>query len=101
MLRPFRALVLGVAMLLATLGPAAAPVAAAPVPPLPDSMAAIEDSITQAVDVCCLYGNWPGHSWSTGYVPLDVVSKLDWFHPSLRGQAALAALTWERSWWGA
>jgi lysophospholipase L1-like esterase len=28
------------------------------------------------------------------------VSKLDYFHPSLSGQAALAALSWQRSWWG-
>jgi len=28
------------------------------------------------------------------------VSKLDYFHPSLSGQAALASLTWQRSWWG-
>jgi lysophospholipase L1-like esterase len=27
------------------------------------------------------------------------VSKLDYFHPSLTGQAALASLTWEHSWW--
>jgi lysophospholipase L1-like esterase len=27
------------------------------------------------------------------------VSKLDYFHPSLTGQAKLAALTWQRSWW--
>jgi hypothetical protein len=27
------------------------------------------------------------------------VSKLDYFHPSLAGQAALAAITWQRSWW--
>ena len=27
------------------------------------------------------------------------VSKLDYFHPSLSGQAALAALTWSQSWW--
>ena len=30
----------------------------------------------------------------------DQVSRLDFFHPSLRGQATLAALTWEASWWG-
>jgi hypothetical protein len=30
----------------------------------------------------------------------DMVSRLDFFHPSLRGQATLAALTWEASWWG-
>jgi lysophospholipase L1-like esterase len=28
------------------------------------------------------------------------VSKLDYFHPSLSGQAALASLTWQHSWWG-
>lgn len=29
----------------------------------------------------------------------DEVSRLDYFHPSLQGQEALAALTWSRSWW--
>ena len=29
------------------------------------------------------------------------VSKLDYFHPSLAGQAALASVTWEASWWSA
>jgi lysophospholipase L1-like esterase len=29
----------------------------------------------------------------------DQVSRLDYFHPSLAGQATLAALTWEASWW--
>jgi hypothetical protein len=28
------------------------------------------------------------------------VSKLDYFHPSLSGQAALASVTWAQSWWG-
>lgn len=28
------------------------------------------------------------------------VSKLDYFHPSLTGQAHLASVTWARSWWG-
>jgi lysophospholipase L1-like esterase len=27
------------------------------------------------------------------------VSKLDYFHPNLGGQSALARVTWERSWW--
>jgi lysophospholipase L1-like esterase len=27
------------------------------------------------------------------------ISKLDYFHPSLSGQADLAAVTWSRSWW--
>ena len=29
-----------------------------------------------------------------------MVSKLDFFHPSLAGQSTLAALTWNASWWG-
>jgi lysophospholipase L1-like esterase len=32
----------------------------------PTSMAALGDSITQATDVCCWYGDHPGQSWSTG-----------------------------------
>jgi lysophospholipase L1-like esterase len=28
------------------------------------------------------------------------VSKLDYFHPSLGGQAKLASVTWQHSWWG-
>ncbi|MDP9209906.1 MAG: GDSL-type esterase/lipase family protein [Actinomycetota bacterium] len=99
--RPFRVLAVGVALVLATLGTATsasatatsgsppAAVAAAPAPPLPDSMAAIGDSITQAVDVCCFYGNWPGHSWSTGNVPLDGIAshyeRLRAQNPAIRG----------------
>jgi lysophospholipase L1-like esterase len=88
--RPFRALATlaaGVALVLVTLAPAA-PAAAAP-PPLPDSMAAIGDSITQAVDVCCFYGNWPGHSWATGNVPLDGIAshyeRIRAENPAIRG----------------
>jgi lysophospholipase L1-like esterase len=92
--RPFRVLALGVALLLATLGAAtpasASPSAAAPAPPLPDSIAAIGDSITQAVDVCCFFGNWPGHSWSTGHVPLDGIAshyeRIRAQHPGIRGR---------------
>lgn len=29
------------------------------------------------------------------------VSKLDYFHPNLAGQATLASITWQRSWWAA
>jgi lysophospholipase L1-like esterase len=99
--RSFRVLAVGVALVLATLGTATsasatptsgshpAAVAAAPAPPLPDSMAAIGDSITQAVDVCCFYGNWPGHSWSTGNVPLDGIAshyeRLRAQNPAIRG----------------
>jgi lysophospholipase L1-like esterase len=53
-------------------------------------------------DVCgqysfCRFDNYAvfGYSFSTGQV-----SKLDYFHPSLSGQAALASLTWQQSWWG-
>jgi lysophospholipase L1-like esterase len=42
-------------------------------PPLPKSMAAIGDSITQAADACCWYGDHPESSWSTGWAPLDGV----------------------------
>jgi lysophospholipase L1-like esterase len=43
-------------------------------PPLPDSMAALGDSITRAYDVCCFYGDHPGQSWSTGYTSYDGIS---------------------------
>jgi hypothetical protein len=33
------------------------------------------------------------------FSPSDV-SALDYFHPSLSGQAKLASLTWQHSWWG-
>jgi lysophospholipase L1-like esterase len=66
MRRPVRVLLAGAVVVLATLGPATTSTAQEP-PPLPGSIAAIGDSITQAFDVCCFYGNWPRHSWSTGY----------------------------------
>jgi lysophospholipase L1-like esterase len=37
--------------------------------------------------------NYP---FATGHV-----SRLDYFHPSLSGQAVLASVTWARSWWAA
>ncbi|HET7279784.1 MAG TPA: SGNH/GDSL hydrolase family protein [Dermatophilaceae bacterium] len=42
-------------------------------PPLPHSMAAIGDSMTQAADVCCWYGDHPANSWSTGGASWDGV----------------------------
>jgi lysophospholipase L1-like esterase len=42
-------------------------------PALPNSMAAIGDSITQAFDACCWYGNHPANSWSTGWAGWDGV----------------------------
>jgi lysophospholipase L1-like esterase len=43
-------------------------------PALPDSMAAIGDSITRAYDVCCFYGDHPGQSWSTGSTSYDGIA---------------------------
>jgi hypothetical protein len=100
--RPFRVLAVGVVLVLATAGAttsasaaaagtgaASARGAASATPALPDSMAAIGDSITQAVDVCCFYGNWPGYSWSTGYVPLDGIAshyeRIRARNPAIRG----------------
>ena len=52
-------------------GPGVGTAAAAP---LPGSMAAVGDSITQAFDVCCWYGNHPANSWSTGGASGDGIS---------------------------
>ena len=46
-------------------------------PPDPRSMAAIGDSITQAMDACCWYGDHPEHSWSTGFAAWDGVDSHD------------------------
>ena len=43
-------------------------------PPLPRSMAAIGDSITQATDACCWYGDHPTNSWSIGPASWDGIS---------------------------
>ena len=79
----------GVALLLATLVPSAA-ASAQEAPPLPDSIAAVGDSITQAVDVCCFYGNWPRHSWSTGYASSDGIAshyeRILARNPAIRGR---------------
>jgi lysophospholipase L1-like esterase len=87
MRRSVQAVVAGIVVLLAMLGPAQA--ARAAPPPLPDSIAAIGDSITQAVDVCCFYGAWPSHSWATGYVPFDGISshyeRIRTANPAIRG----------------
>jgi lysophospholipase L1-like esterase len=37
-------------------------------------MAAVGDSMTQAADVCCWYGDHPANSWSTGYAGWDGVA---------------------------
>ena len=51
-----------------------APVSAAQAPALPNSMAALGDSITRAYDVCCSYGDHPGQSWSTGSTSYDGIA---------------------------
>jgi lysophospholipase L1-like esterase len=43
-------------------------------PPPPKRMAAIGDSITQAADACCWYGDHPDNSWSTGGAGWDGIS---------------------------
>jgi lysophospholipase L1-like esterase len=87
--RRARTLLAGVVLLGAMLGPSTARAATAP-PPLPDSMAALGDSITQAVDVCCFYGSWPSHSWSTGWLPFDGITshyeRIRARHPAILGR---------------
>ena len=51
-----------------------APIPAAASPALPNSMAALGDSITRAFNVCCSYGDHPGQSWSTGGAWYDGIS---------------------------
>lgn len=60
--------------------------------PLPDRMAAIGDSISQAYDDCCYYGNHPQDSWSTGWAyPLNGVdshyARLLAAHPAIAGNS--------------
>lgn len=61
-------------LLLLLVGVAVPRAAAATSPPLPRSMAAIGDSMTQAADVCCFYGDHPANSWSTGSASWDGVN---------------------------
>jgi lysophospholipase L1-like esterase len=60
-------------------------------PQLPDSMAALGDSITRAYDVCCFYGDHPGQSWSTGYTSYDGISshyeRIKLANPAMAGHA--------------
>lgn len=67
-----------------------------------DAVSAREQAFNQVLHgVCsqytfCLYDN--GATFNYQFSAADV-SRLDFFHPSLTGQAHLAALTWQRSWW--
>jgi lysophospholipase L1-like esterase len=89
MRRPVRVLLVGVVVLAATLGPSTGSSALEP-PPLPSSIAAIGDSVTRAFDVCCFYGDWPRHSWSTGYDADDGVAshyeRIRARNPAIRGR---------------
>jgi len=80
-----RALLLGVAVAVIAHSPAAAAS-----PPLPNSMAAIGDSITRATDVCCWYGDHPPQSWSTGGGLFDGIrshyERLFPLNPSISGR---------------
>jgi lysophospholipase L1-like esterase len=60
-------------------------------PSLPDSIAAIGDSITRATDACCYYGDHPRQSWSTGGNPFGPVrshyERVIARNPAVRGNA--------------
>lgn len=62
----WRSFVAACSVMSTLLGFSMTPSADAGSPPLPNSMAAIGDSISQAADVCCWYGDHPSSSWSTG-----------------------------------
>src|SRR6266511_2545671 len=74
----------------------AAPARAA-TPPLPNSMAALGDSITRAFDVCCYYGDHPSNSWATGGSPLDSIQshyeRLRALDPAIEGHQFNDAVT--------
>jgi lysophospholipase L1-like esterase len=53
-------------------------------------------------DVCAQYPRcrWDGGAVYNYQFSASQVSTLDFFHPSLSGQAAMARITWTASWWG-
>jgi hypothetical protein len=52
-------------------------------------------------DVCAQYSRcrWDNKAVYNYSFSASQVSTLDFFHPSLSGQAALARVTWAASWW--
>jgi hypothetical protein len=52
--------------------------------------------------VCAAYARcrWDDNAVYKFAFSASQVSTLDYFHPSLSGQAALAKVTWAASWWG-
>jgi hypothetical protein len=61
-------------------------------------VAAFNDSLAE---ICGQYRNCRFDGYAVFNYPFERrhVSKLDYFHPSLAGQAVLASVTWSRSWW--
>lgn len=51
---------------------------------------------------CAAYANcrWDGGATFSYPFSAGQVSSLDYFHPNLSGQGALASVTWAASWWG-
>jgi hypothetical protein len=94
MRRGFRVAILALTIILA--GLVTRP-AWATTPQLPNSMAALGDSITRAYDVCCFYGDHPGQSWSTGYTSYDGISshyeRIKLAKPAITGHAYNDAVT--------
>ncbi len=80
----------------ASLALVAAPNAKASVP-LPGSMAALGDSISQAYDACCSYGDHPAYSWSTGNDASDGISshyeRIAALNPTITGHQYNDAVT--------
>ena len=90
MVKIVRVLVLPLAILFALLLSPAANAATS----LPNSMAALGDSITRAADVCCWYADHPADSWSTGHSPDDGVysqyERLVALHPVITNRLPIA-----------
>jgi hypothetical protein len=53
-------------------------------------------------DVCslCVMCRFDNLAVFNTHFTASQVSRLDYFHPSLSGQATLASITWASSWWG-
>jgi hypothetical protein len=61
-----------------------------------------EEAFNQTLaDVCASYARcrWDNLAVYHYQFSASQVSTLDFFHPSLSGQAALAQVTWTKSWW--
>jgi lysophospholipase L1-like esterase len=61
-----------------------------------------EEAFNQILaDVCASYARCRWDNWAVYHYQFSAsqVSTLDFFHPSLSGQAALARVTWAKSWW--